>query len=472
MIEDLRKIVGEDHATDDEVELYVYGGDASIYQSMPAAVVRPGRVEEVQELLRYANENKIPIVPRGAGSGTSGSSIPVKGGIVVDMKRMNRILDVRVGDLLCKVEPGVINDELNRQMKETGFFFAPNPASGRVATIGGMVATNASGMRALKYGATRDAVLGMKVVMADGSLIDMGVDTLIDACGYQLTKLMVGSEGTLGVIVECTLKLTPLPEGRKMGVVAFKAFGDAGSAISQVIREGIVPSMMEIMNRVSIDVVNQTSDLDLPEAEGLIIFECDGFKDQYEHEIERMKGIFEENGGFGIHVSDDPDEMARIYDARSKLLPSIGQYKQGYVVPSVGEDLAVPISKLPETVREIQRVSGKYDILISTYGHAGEGVLHNRLLIDPTVKEEWEKLEKAVDEIYAFVAKVGGTCTGEHGVALVRAPYFLKERKTAVDLMKRIKKVFDPNDILNPGKLMDAPEDYLRSHHLRYPVEV
>ena len=220
-IDKLRAIVGKENVSDDIADLYVYSSDASVHQAMPWAVVRPGKTEEVQGILRYANAEKIPVVPRGAGSGMSGHTIPIAGGIVMDMKRMNHIIDIRPQDLYVKVEPGIINDELNKVLKPYGFFFPPTPSSGTICTVGGMIGTNASGNRAVKYGATRDAVLGLKVVLASGELVTLGTNTKTDASGYQLARLMVGSEGTLGVVVEATLLISPLPKFRAMGIAHF-----------------------------------------------------------------------------------------------------------------------------------------------------------------------------------------------------------------------------------------------------------
>ncbi|HEC94914.1 MAG TPA: FAD-binding oxidoreductase, partial [Thermoplasmatales archaeon] len=273
-VEELKKIVGEDNVSDTVADLYVYSSDASVHQAAPAVVVKPKTIEEVQKIMRYANRNKIPVVPRGAGSGTSGHTVPIDGGIVLDLKRMNRILEIRPEDMLVKVEPGVVDDDLNRALKPYGLFYPPAPASSRIATIGGEIGANASGIRSVKYGATRDYVLGLKVVLANGDLVNLGSNTRVHSAGYQLERLMVGSEGTLGVIVEATLRIVPLPKFRCLAVAKFNKREDAGNAISDIISSGAQPSMLELMDKIGIIAVNKAMNLGLPEVEAIILFEA------------------------------------------------------------------------------------------------------------------------------------------------------------------------------------------------------
>jgi len=471
MLEELRAMVGDENVSDDAADRYVYGSDASMHQSSPSVVVRPVSAGEVQKILRFANGRKIPVVPRGAGTGESGSAVPIDGGIVLDLKRMDRILEVRPEDMFCRVEPGVVNDELNRQLKPYGFFFPPTPGSGRVCTIGGMIANNASGMRAVKYGATRDAVLGLKVVLADGDLVTMGSATIIQASGYQLERLMVGSEGTLGVIVEAILRVRPLPEERTVGRAVFYELSQAGDAISKIVARGVVPSALELMDEVAIKSVNKALGAGLPEVEALILFECDGVKASFHHEIKKIKGILEECGAFDIVISDDPQEMEKLWEVRSSVFPATSMYKENRVRATLAEDITAPVSKFRELVEGIHQIARNNDLLIGTYGHAGEGLVHTAFLVDPRLPDEWDRTRKAVDEVFALVHHLGGTTSGEHGIGISKAPYFRKERKDLLELMRGIKKVFDPNNILNPHKLMDAPEDFFTATKLRYPIK-
>lgn len=468
-ITELKGIVGEGNVTDEKADLYVYGSDSSVHQAMPSAVVRPGSIEEVQAILRYANENRIPIVPRGAGSGMAGQTVPIDGGIVMDMKRMNRIIEIRPQDVLCKVEPGIVNDKLNEALKPHGFFFPPTPSSGNICTIGGMIGTNASGNRAVKYGGTRDSVLGLKVVLANGDLVNLGTNTMTDASGYQLARLIVGSEGTLGVVVEATLLIRPLPKFRAMGMAHFDELEDAGKAISSIISHGITPSMLELMDDVAITAVNNALKMGLPEVAAIVIFECDGMiKESVNHEMGAIKKICEQNKGTGIKVSDEPAEMARIYAGRKKLFPSLSRYGEGLASTSLADDMAVPVSKIAVTVKKIHEIAEKNNLIMSAYGHCGSGLIHTKILMNPNKKGQWDDAEKAVAEVYEFVRSVGGTTSGEHGIALSKAPSMKIERKDSLGMMRAIKKALDPNNILNPHKLMDAPDDWVNATKLRY----
>jgi glycolate oxidase len=438
---------------------------------MPTCVVRPENTEQVQKIMKYANKNKIPVVPRGAGSGMSGQTVPIDGGIVLDIKKMNKILEIKPEDVYCKVEPGVINDELNRQLKPYGFFFPPTPASGRICTIGGMIGNNASGVRSVKYGATREAVIGMKVVLANGDLVTLGSNTKVDSSGYQLAKLMVGSEGTLGIIVEATLQLSPLPKYRKMGVANFSKLEDAGNMISEVIASGITPSMLELMDNVAITAVNNAQKLGLPDVEAIVVFECNGaVKEAIEYDMKRIQEICEKNNGTGIRVSDDPKEMTRIFEGRKKLFPSLSRYKEGYVSTALADDMAVPMSKIADCVHEIHLIAERNNVVMSAYGHCGAGLIHTKILMDTSKKQQWQDAKKAVDETYKFVYKLGGTTSGEHGIGFSKAPSWKEEKKDSLDMMRAIKKALDPNNILNPHKLMDAPDDWVTATKLRYHV--
>lgn len=468
----LEKIVGPDNVSDDVAELYIYGSDSSVHQAMPDAVVRPGRTEEVQEILRYANEKKIPVVARGSGSGMSGQAVPIDGGIVLDMKRMNKILDIRLEDVLCVVQPGVVDDDLNRALRPKGFFYPPTPASSRVATIGGEIANNASGLRSVKYGATRDSVLGMKVVLANGDLVTLGANTRVEASGYQLARLMVGSEGTLGVIVEATLRLTPVPKFRAMGMAKFNKLEDAGRTITAVMSSGIIPSVLELMDNVAITAVNTAMNMGLPDVEAILMFEADGrIKSAVDTDMADIKKICEDNGAFGIEISDDAKEMTRIFSGRKKLFAALSRYQKGLSCTSLADDMAVPNSAMAGTVREILDVAKRNNVVMTAYGHCGSGVVHTKILMDPTNKSQWNDARNAVREVYEYVHKVGGTTSGEHGIALSKAPSWKQEKRDSLDMMRAIKRALDPNNILNPHKLMDAPDDWVEATDLRYTAK-
>jgi len=471
MFEKIKDIVGEKNFSDNLIDKYIYASDASIYQSLPSVIVRPGTVEEIQEIIKYANKERIPVIPRGAGTGETGGAVPIDAGIVLDLKRMNKIKEIRIGDVLCKVEPGVVNNELNNELKEFGFFFPPTPGSGRVCTIGGMIANNASGMRAVKYGATRDSVLGLKVVLPQGELVSLGTETIVHSSGYQLARLMVGSEGTLGVIVEATLRLRPLPEKRAAGRAMFYRLGDMGKAVSAIIAGGIIPSALEFLDNIVIKSVNEVFNLDLPKnAEAIVLFECDGNKASIDYEINKIKKVCQKFGSFRIDISDDPQEMKEIWKIRDSAFPATCRYKENLVRMPLAEDVAVPISKVSDLIVNLHKIGLKNNIIIGTYGHVGEGLVHTAFLINPELSEQWEKAKKAISEIFVLAQNLGGTTSGEHGIGLSKAPYFKKEREGALNVMRKIKKALDPNNILNPHKLMDAPDDFLTAAKIRYAV--
>lgn len=310
----LKEIVGEHNIKTDPSDLYIYGTDSSVHHAMPWAIVRPETISQVQEIMKYANDQIIPVIARGGGSGMCGQTVPIQGGIILDMKKMNKILEINLKDVYCRVEPGVVDDDLNLALKQYGVFYPPTPASSRIATIGGEIANNASGVRSVKYGATRDAVLGMKIVLANGDLVTLGAHTRVEASGYQLHKLMVGSEGTLGIVVEATLSFVPLPEFRCMGVANFNSLKDAGEAIGSIMASGATPSMLELMDSVAIKAVNKTMDLGIKEVAAILIFEADGMvKEAVDYEINKMEKTCLQHNGQDIHASYDPKERAKIF---------------------------------------------------------------------------------------------------------------------------------------------------------------
>ncbi|HUT97517.1 MAG TPA: FAD-linked oxidase C-terminal domain-containing protein [bacterium] len=471
-VERFQQIVGRENARTSPADLYVYGSDASVHFARPDIVLMPGNIDEIQDILRYANSWEIPVVPRGAGSGMSGQAVPIDGGIVLDMKRMNHILEIRPQDMLCRVEAGVVDDDLNRALKPYGFMYPPAPASSRIATIGGEIANNASGVRSVKYGATRDSVLGLKVVLASGKLVDMGTLTHVEATGYQLARLIVGSEGTLAVIVEATLKIVPIPKYRCLGIACYNRLEDAGHAITEIICSRCSASMIELMDNVAITAVNETLKLGLPDVEAIILFEADGMLQvTVDGELDAIKAACEKHNGFNIETSCDPDERSRIFAGRKKLFASLSRYKKGYACTSLADDMAVPYSKMAEMAGKIHEVGDRYNVIMTAYGHCGSGCMHAKILMDPTKKSQWEDAKRAVAEIYEYVNSVGGTTSAEHGIGLSKAPAFKLEKADSLELMRAIKRVFDPNNILNPHKLFDAPDDWLTATELRYPVE-
>ena len=471
-IKKLKEIVGEKNASDNSVDLYAYSGDASVHQAMPNAIVRPRTIEQVQKIMRYANNNKIPVIPRGAGSGTSGHSVPIDGGIVLDMKRMNRIIEIRPNDMLVRVEPGVVDDDLNRALKPYGLFYPPAPASSRIATIGGEIGANASGVRSVKYGATRDYVMGMKVVLADGKLVNLGSNTRVHSSGYQLERLIVGSEGTLGIVVEATMRIYPLPKYRCLGIANFDKLEDAGDTISEIIASGAQPSMLELMDGIGIVAVNKALNLGLREVGAIILFEADGnVKSAIDYEIKKMKEICEKHNGYAIELSYDAKERQKIFGGRKKLFASLSKYKEGIICTDLADDMGVPNSKVAEAAQKIHEIAEHNNVIMAVYGHCGSGVIHTKIMLDTNKKSQWKDAENVIEELYDYIHSIGGVVSAEHGIGLSKAPPWKKARKDVVPVMRAIKKALDPNNILNPHKLMDAPDNWVKATNLRYMVK-
>lgn len=468
-IEKLKEIVGENNVLNNRADLYVYGSDSSVHEALPDAIVRPENTEQVQALMRYANSEKIPVIPRGSGSGMCGQVVPVLGGIILDMKGMNRILEINPQDGYCRVEPGVIDDDLNRALKPYGVFYPPTPASSVAATIGGEIANNASGGRSVKYGAARDAILAMKVVMPTGECLSFGASTRVAASGYALERLMVGSEGTLAVIVEACLRFVPIPKLRCLGIAKFNVLSEAGHAISEIMGSGCQPSMLELIDKIAIIAANKAANLGLPEVEAILLFEADGMtKDVIDAEMTKIRTICEKYNCFGIESSYEEKERARIWAGRAKLFPALSKYDERLASTSLADDMAVPFSKMAETADKIHEVAEKHGLVMTAYGHCGAGCMHTKILMDTDKQISWESARAAVAEIYDFVRSVGGTTSAEHGIGLSKAAAFRKEKAASLDLMRAVKKAFDPNNIMNPGKLMDGPDDWVEATTLRY----
>ncbi len=468
IIDQIEAIVGKDGYSVDKAVLYTYGFDASIFHSTPDIVVQPTTTEQVSEIMKIATKYRIPVVPRGAGTGLCGSAVPIQGGIVMSMNRMNKITRISVADLWVDVEAGVVYNDLNNELSKYGFFFPPSPGSAEACQIGGMVANNASGMRAVKYGATRDFVLGLTFVKADGEIVRAGTRTIKDSSGYQLARLLCGSEGTLGIITEITLKLTTKPKKSASCLCAFDTVEDAGRCISAIIAKPLIPASCELMDSVSIQAVNNARGNPLPDCGALCIVEVDGETDEI---IDRDLAIVDEVarsiGAVAVTPTKDKKLIAQWTDARKSVMTSLSALKPGCSSVSLADDMGVPVSQVPKAVKAFQEIAEKYNVTVATYGHASDGNLHTKMVIDPLDKDEWDRGVKAVDEIFEVCIELGGTVTGEHGVGISKAPNFQQERASELSSIRAIKAAMDPLNILNPGKLEQWEGSILGN--LRYP---
>jgi len=449
----LKSIVGEERVVDDKVSLLCYSSDMSPFAYTPDAVVLPRSREDVVEVVKYANESRTPIIPRGAGTSVTGAILPRRGGVVLDFTRMSSIKEVRVEDLVAVVEPGVVLDRLNAELAKHGLFFPPDPGSSSACTIGGMVGTNASGVRAAKYGTTRNWVLGLEVVLASGEVVRTGWPVVKHSTGYDLTQLFIGSEGTLGVVTEAVLKLAPIPPYKVTVTVFFDELGLAGRAVTAILLSGVRPAAMELLDRTCLSVVNEVFKLGLPSREGFIVLELDGTRGSVEEEMRKVKGVADRLGAKDYSWTDDPKESLKLWAARKALVPALAKVKEGHVLVPLAEDPSFPISEIEGAIRDFQALSAKYGLTTATFGHAADGNLHPVMIVDPADPDQWGRMLKMEEEIFEIVLRRRGALSAEHGIGLSKSPFARRALGGGLEVMRSLKRALDPNGILNPGKM-------------------
>ncbi len=452
----LRAIVGPENVLDTDLDRFGYSYDSSFIPLLPAnnpdVVVRPLTTTEVSAVMAVANEHAIPVTARGAASGRTGGSIPVKGGISLSLDRMTKILELDERNMMVTCEPGVRTIDLYNFCAAKGLFYPPDPASWKFSTIGGNVAENAGGMRAVKYGVTSNYVMGLEVVLADGRIINTGGKAIKNVTGYNLTQLFTGSEGTLGIITKVILKLIPMPKARNTMQLMFPSLDDACATIHGMLQAGVVPSSAELMDKMSIQAVARHRKLDIdPTFEACVIIEIDGEDDaalaKQAEQIEQIARSFRVGE---VRVAANAKESDEIWAIRRGLSSAVGA-----MAPTrLGEDISVPRDAFPEVVRRIKRISETHDIPIVVYGHAGDGNLHPSVLCDLSKPGEEERVHKAVDEIFAAALAVGGTLSGEHGIGMTKRRYITSALgEDGVTVLRAIKLALDPKGILNPDKI-------------------
>lgn len=449
--ETLIDIVGRQNFTDSLIDLVSYSNDASDHYHRPEAAVWPASTEHISRILIIANKHCFPVIPRGAGTGLAGAAVPVYGGLVLDMCRMNRILDIRIADRLAVVQPGVVYNDLKKALAPYDFFFPPDPASGNVCTLGGNVATNAGGIRGAKYGVTKDYVMKLEVVLPNGLVMQTGSNCMKSASGYDLTRLFVGSEGTLGIITEITLKINPKPMAFKTGLALFSSLRDAGRAVSDIMHSGIIPSVLEVLDENTIKVLQDHSSVNLPDVTAIILVETDGYtRAETSFQMEKVIEIFRKNSAADIQIADSIEEADELWRIRKSISSIVAQIRPN----NVSEDVAVPISMVPNLLTGISKIVRNHGLPFVVFGHAGDGNLHPKIMYDRSDPDQVNQLRKVVAEIFKLTCDLGGTLSGEHGIGLAKAPYMtLEHDQTAIDVMHDIKRLFDPNNILNPGKM-------------------
>jgi glycolate oxidase len=452
LVAELTGIVGAEHVRTDRGDVEPYARDATpVFRAVPDAVVWPADTEQVAAVLKLATERRVPVTPRGAGSNLCAATVPEHGGIVLVLTRMNQILEISPGELLARVEAGVSTSTLANAAAEQGLLYAPDPGSRTVSTVGGNVATCAGGLRGLKYGVTRNYVLGTTAVLPTGEVIRTGGRLWKDVAGYDLTRLLTGSEGTLGVLTELTVALLPMPATTNTGVAYFASLAEAGRAVDAIIGDGIVPATLEFLDAKCIGAVEEYANLGLRlDAGALLLFGDDGPPDVVDRNLNRIGEQCTGNGALEVTLAEDVARSEALLEARRCSLPALSRLGTLTLL----EDATVPRPKLAAMVDRIDEIAERYEVPIATFGHAGDGNLHPTCVVDQRDEAAIDRAHKAFGDVFAAAIEMDGTITGEHGVGAAKLP-FLEARLGAdqMALLRRIKAAFDPAGILNPGKL-------------------
>ncbi|MEY3089924.1 MAG: glycolate oxidase, subunit GlcD [Pseudomonadota bacterium] len=446
-------LVGKENIYSDKAHLIAYSYDATRTRFEPEAVVFPRDEADVSAILRYCNTHQIVITPRGAGSGFTGGALPAQGGITLGMeKHMNKILEIDMENMVAVVQPGVINMDLQKAVEEVGLFYPPDPASEEYSTIGGNVSENAGGMRAAKYGITKDYVMALRAVRPNGDIIRAGKRTIKDVAGYNIAGILIASEGTLAVITEITVKLLPKPRFTKAYMGVFPSVTDAMNAVFKSLASGANPVAMEFMDDLVVQALKQKLNVNLPqEAGALLIGDVDGnVEEEVAFQLETLEKSFKENGAQEFTVAHNAQERKNLWYARRNASPSITIFGS----KKLNEDISVPRSMLPEALQRIYAIGNKYGFKVPCFGHAGDGNIHVNVMVDGSDEQQLHEGHQAIEEIFELVVEMGGTLSGEHGIGTSKAPFMhIAFNDMELDLFKSIKQAFDPNNILNPGKM-------------------
>ena len=455
----LKAIVGVDNFTSAPEDLLAYSYDGSGLEYLPAGVVFPGTTSEIRRIMELASRILLPVIPRGAGTGMTGGSLAVHGGLILALSRLNRIIEIDQANQVAVVEPGVITGQFQAEARKLGLFYPPDPASLNFCTIGGNVANGAGGPSAVKYGVTRDYVLGLEVVLPDGGIIHTGVRTAKGVVGYDLTRLFIGSEGTLGIITKIILRLMTLPGAKRTFLVLTRSLAQAAKLVTEILRRGILPSTLEYMDKTALWVVARYFPEPLPAATGaLLLIEVDGDEEEVDIEGKRLFALLQNRpeGGEVLEVrqAKEQGEITALWEARRAISPAAFQLKPH----KISEDVVVPRSRIPDLVEFAEVLAEELDLPILTFGHAGDGNIHVNIMLDKENQAELQKGLAAKERLFARVLELSGTLSGEHGVGLTKAPFLGMELDgPSISIMRQIKKVFDPLNIMNPGKMFPEP---------------
>ncbi|MDJ0805558.1 MAG: FAD-linked oxidase C-terminal domain-containing protein [Gammaproteobacteria bacterium] len=445
------RIVGKDSLLTDPADCLPYGYDNSRLQAMPAAVLFATTHSQVEAIVQLCHAQRITLIPRGTGTGTTGATVPTEGGIVLSLERMRRILEIDPDNRLARVEPGVTNQNLQDALAKQGFFWPPDPTSASICTIGGNLAYNSAGPLAVKYGTPRENTLGLKAVIGTGETIRTGVNTTKGVVGYDLTRLLIGSEGTLGVITEATLKLTPLPVGKRTLQISYQDIHAAARAVSAIMAQPVTPCALEFIDGPALEMVSDYADLELDAAVGAILMvEVDGTERNIGDEVSAVTAAAEVPGLLELKVADSPETIQYLWKIRKALSPALRN-----VAPrKINEDVVVPVSRIPQLIEGLQRLAAETGIKIINFGHAGNGNIHVNLLLNPDDPAQMKAGETCLNQLFDLVLQLGGTISGEHGIGLVKRAFVSREiDPVTLNLMRNLKLQFDPHQILNPGKV-------------------
>lgn len=452
LLADLGQLIPPDRLLTSPEDLIVYGYDGTWLERTPDVVVSVANVEEIAAVLRIARRHRTPIVPRGGGSGLAGGAVPERGGIVLSTTLMGRILEIDRQNLTAVVQPGVINAALQAAVEREGLFYPPDPASLNQATIGGNVATGASGPRCLKYGGTKDYVTGLQVVLPDGDILRLGGRSHQPGADHHLLQTFIGSEGTLGVVAEVTVRLLPKPAARGTVMATFDHLEDAGRAVGEVLGAGVVPLALEMMDRVTLGCVEAYLQAGLPvESEAMLLIDVDGDATSVARQVAVVVDVCRQAGAATVRPATDAADAAQLWRARRSTSSSFGRTRPN----KLGEDISIPRGAIPETVRAIQQIATQYDLLIPLFGHIGDGNLHPNILCDLRDPAEMARVTEAARAIFSVAIQNGGTLSGEHGIGMLKRAFLPNSLDPhAVLLMRQIKRAVDPEDLLNPGKVL------------------
>ena len=450
----LRAFLKDDQilTADEDLDVYSFDGTAMLRQ-IPQCVVFPETTEEVSQILALANSENVPVVTRGSGTGLAGGSVPVDECIVLCLVRLNRILELDAKNLVMLVEPGVLTQDIADAAGAAGLFYPPDPGSIKISTIGGNVANNSGGLRGLKYGVTRDYIMALEVVLADGQILNTGSKCVKDVAGFSMRDLFIGSEGCLGVITSVTLKLIPQPAAKKTMLALFDSMTRAAGTVSSIIENKIIPCTLEFLDRVTVECVESYAQIGLPtDCEALLLMEVDGHAAEVAEQAEQILALAKEGGAREVRLAKSADEALRLASARRTAFSALARLAPTVVL----EDVTVPRSELARMVARIEEVGQRHGVRVGTFGHMGDGNLHPTFLCDERNGEEMHRVEAALQEVFDEAVELGGTITGEHGVGLAKKPFLPSQLgEVGMAMLRRLKDSFDPKGILNPGKVFD-----------------